>query len=395
MITFDFDENIIKNKIYTVTLKEKETLFSSNGKDFNLQIAKQKAFGEFYERFLCKNFFEDYYIDNLYTDAKNKKFLNKKLYDFYKIENLEKEDLIDFNSSTFEILSIPFESNKKEIIYFPINLIQNLYCSNGMAFHFEKEKALYNALFEVMERYVKFYVLKNIYPLPKIDHKFNSENIQIYDATLDGKFPVMAASIIENNKIILTFGSDFDKEGAITKAYLELFQGRENIDDAGMIIDDENECIDAFNLERHFISSDGNVHRNILRGTKHKLKWNFKKNFNYFDEFYIKDYSYKNFYAFHLIVPGYSEVYPIDDLIYNNKNRGKFYRDFVLNKNKYKKSYLEEIFSEINPYIDLGKFIGVEFDKQIKVYEFLNQEQDLKFSQRYLNILKAGRAFTQ
>ena len=398
--TYDFKEEILKNNIYTITLTYKNTLFTSNGKDFDLEIARKKAYGEFYERFLCKNFFEDFFIDNLYPDAKNTKFLNKNLYEFYEIENLEKEDLIDFNSSNFEILSIPFESNKKEIIYFPINLVQNLYASNGMAFHFDRKKALFNALFEVMERFVKFYTLKNIYPLPKINHKYNNEFIQIYDATLEGKYPVMAASFIKDNKIILTFGSDFDLENAINKAYLELFQGRDNLENAGEIIDNEFECKESFNLEKHFISSDGDVHKDILKGEIKPVKWKFEEKFDYFNEYYIKDYSFKDYYAFHLIVPDFSEIYPIDDLIYNNKNQGKFYRDFVLNYKNYNKSKIIENFENLNPYLDLGKFIGVEFEENLTIYEFIERLKinkfDYKFSKRYLNIVDIPRrAFTQ
>ena len=398
--TAGFEEEILKNKIYTLTLTHKNTLFTSNGKDFNLESAKIKAYGEFYERFLCKNFFEDFFIENLYSDAKTTKFLNKPLYEFYEIENLEKEDLTDFNSSSFEILSIPFESNKKENVYFPVNLVQNLYASNGMAFHFDKKKAFFNTLFEVMERYVKFYTLKNIYQLPKINHKYNNEFIQIYDATLESKYPVMAASFIKNGKIILTFGSDFNLEKAIDKAYLELFQGRENLENIGNITEDEFECRDSFNLEKHFISSDGDVHKNILNGKFTKIKWRFKEKFDYFDEYYIKDYSIKNYYAFHLIVPSFSEVYPLDDMIYNNKNQGKFYRDFVLNYKKYNKQEIIENFENLNPHLDVGKFIGVEFENNLTVDEFVKKIEsdnfDYKFSKRYLNILNIpGRAFTQ
>ncbi len=400
MKNFKFKENILKNKIYTLTLIHKDTLFTSNGKDFDLEIARKKAYGEFYERFLCKNFFEDFFIENLYYDAKVTKFLNKSLYEFYEIENLQKEDLIDFNSSSFDILSIPFESNKKEIVYFPVNLIQNLYASNGMAFHFDKKKALFNALFEVMERFVKFFVLKNIITLPKIHHKYNSEFIQIYDATLEGKYPVMAASFIKDDKIILTFGSDFDLEKAIEKAYLELFQGRNDLENAGIIIEDKSYCSDSFNLEKHFISSDGDVHKDIINGNIKKIKWHFIETFDYFDEYYIKDYTLKNYYAFHLIVPSFSEIYPINDLIYNNKNHGKLHRDFVLKYKNYSKFEIIENFENLNPFLDLGKFIGVEFKENLNINEFIekikNNKFNYEFSNKYLNILNMPRrAFTQ
>ena len=224
--------------------------------------------------------------------------------------------------------------------------------------------------------------------MPKINHPYNDKNIQIYDATLDGKYPVMAASFIKKNNIILTFGSDFNKEKAINKAYIELFQGRNDFENIGTITDNISECVNSFNLERHFISSDGDVHKDIINGKFKNLKWKFKEKFDYFEEFYIRDYSYKNYYAFHLIVPGVSEVYPIDDLIYNNKNRGKFYRDFVLNPTKYSKLEITEKLNELNPFLDIGKFIGVEFEEKINVRKFKENPKKQKLSQRYLNILK-------
>ncbi len=269
-----------------------------------------------------------------------------------------------------------------------------------MAFHFDKKKAIFNALFEVMERFVKFYVLKNIFPLPKINHKYNNEFIQIYDATLEGKYPVMAAGFIKDNKIILTFGSDFNLENAIKKAYLELFQGRDDLENAGEIIDDTFQCSDSFNLEKHFVSSDGDVHKNIINGNFKEIKWQFEEKFDYFDEYYIKDYSFKNYYAFHLIVPSFSEIYPIDDLIYNNKNQGKLYRDFVLKYKNYSKFEIIENFETLNQFLDVGKFIGVEFKENLNINEFIqkikNSEFTYEFNDRYLNVLKMpGRAFTQ
>jgi ribosomal protein S12 methylthiotransferase accessory factor len=241
--TFNIEAQIIDeyffNNVYSVTLQAKNLPFFSNGKGWDKKAALLGAYGEMCERFLTKNYFEDYFLDNIYPDAKNCKFLNETLNKFYQIDELNKEDLIDFSSSSEEILSIPFKKlNSNEIVYFPINLIQNLYASNGMAFYPDKKIAFENTLSEIIERFVKFKVIKNGYSLPKIKHKLNSENIQIYDASLNSKYPVMAVSYIKSNNILLTFGCDIDQEKAIEKAYFELMQGRENFENIGEFSDD-------------------------------------------------------------------------------------------------------------------------------------------------------------
>jgi len=382
------------NNVHSVTLKAKNLPFFSNGKGWSKEEALLGAYGEMCERFFTKNYFEDYYLDNIYPDSKNCQFLNEELKKFYKINELEKEDLIEFSSSYEEILSIPFKRiNSKEIIYFPINLIQNLYASNGMAFYSDKKKAFENALSEIIERYVKFKVIKNRYSLPKIKHKLNSKYIQIYDASLNGKYPVMATTYIKDNKILLTFGCDKEQEKAIEKAYFELMQGREDFENIGEFSDDLFEVKDSFNLETHFISSNGLIHIDFLKKSKFEAKiWTFENYFIFDKDIYFREYDYQNFYAYQIIIPSISEIYPLDDLIYNNKNQGKFYRKFVLDYKTYDKNEIIETFEELNPYIDFGKFIGVIFEESITIEEFLNKLRDnnlnLKFSEEYEKIKK-------
>jgi len=374
--------NPTKN-VYNVTLKAKNFPFVSFGKGESLKSALNSAYGEMCERVLTKNFLEEYYINNLYKDAKIKKdFLNEKLREVYNINELEKEELIDFNSDVFEILSIPFINTKtKKEVYFPINIIQNLYASNGMAFYSNYAQAYYNAKTEIIERYVKFKVIKNFLSLPKINHPLNSKTIQVYDATLNGKYPVMAVSFIKNNEIILSFGCDLDQETAIKKAYLELFQTE--LKQRGKLTDDIS-VKDSFNLSKHFINLSGDVHTNFLKNQKSPVKWDFKSLDVFSEDEFIRVYKKESFFAIHLIIPTISEVYPIDDLIYNNINKGKFIRNDILNKKNFKKvkNYLYE-----HGVWDIGSFIGVIFNQKYTINELDKLYKGYSFSKTYKNIL--------
>ena len=379
-------KNVISANLYANSLP-----FFSNGKGFSKQQALNSAYGEMCERLLTRNYFEDYFLAKVYPDSKIvDNFLTPKLRKFYNIENLEKEDLIDFSSCSEEILSIPFIRKKdKKKVYFPINLIQNLYASNGMAFYSDKKTAFNNALSEIIERYVKFKVIKEGRNLPKIKHKYNSKYIQVYDATLN-KYPVMAVSYIKGNKILLAFGCDLDKKKAIKKAYLEIFQGREDFENIGEFSNNLNEIKDSYNLESHFISNIGLIHKNFLKENKNKpYKWDFKK-YKLNKNIYFREYKFRGYFAYQVIIPNFSEIYPLDDLIYNNRNQGKFYRDLILDYKKFNKEFIIDKLEELNPYLDLGKFIGVIFDREILVMDFIdmleNDKVRLKFDKSYIKM---------
>jgi len=384
-LNIDIKENTepFKN-IYKTTLTSSNLPFKSFGKGFTKEEAKTSAYGEMCERVLSRNFLEEFYINGLYPDAViGDKFLNSYLYDFYQIKELEKEDLFDFNSDIFDILSIPFTNPKTgEIVYFPINIIHNLYASNGMAFHFDLKQAYYNAKTEIIERFVKFQVIKYALPLPKIDHYLNSSHIQIYDASLDGKYPVMAASYIQDEEIILAFGCDLDKETAVKKAYLELLQT--GLEKKGKFVDDIDYIKSPLNLTQHFIDLSGDIHSNFLKKPYFdKGNWHFENLDVFNEDEFIRIYRYKNYTAVQVIIPGISEVYPVEDLAYNNINRGKFLRNDILNltnKNKIiDKCYEYGVWN-------IGEFIGVIFKRPYTIENIDELYEGYEFSPQFENI---------
>jgi len=382
-------------------LTDYSTGFTSYGKGESENGALLSAYGEMCERIFTRNYFEEYYINGLYPEMRSGEFLNDKLKQFYKTHEMEKEDLIDFNSDSFEILSIPFlEKSTAKKVYFPINLIQNLYASNGMAFHFDLNQAYYNAKTEIIERYVKFDVIRYGLPLPKIKHPLNTSNIQIYDATLNGKYPVMAASFIENDEIILSFGCDLERETAIKKAYLELWQTE--LRERGRFNDNIDEIKNSFNLYRHFVNLSGDVHTNFLKAPLFKeAKWDFEDLDVFNKEEYIKVYNANPYMAVQIIIPGISEVYPLDDLIYNNINQGKlYYRDKILNYEKYTKDEIYEVIDELKYSFatEIGALIGVKFETALFADDFeYYYKNSIKpnFSEKYINILNLARKINE
>ncbi|GAB6073495.1 YcaO-like family protein [Nautilia lithotrophica] len=387
--------------VYLAKLTDFKTSFMSFGKGETEQEALISAYGEMCERIINRNFFEEYYINNLYPNMKTGDFLNEELKLFYKIDEMEPYDLIDFNSDRFEILSIPFlEKSSAKKVFFPINLLQNLYASNGMAFHYDLNEAYYNAKTEIIERYVKFDVIRYGLPLPKIKHPLNSSNIQIYDATLNGKYPVMAASFIENDEIILSFGCDLNREKAIKKAYLELWQSE--MRERGRFNENIEEVKNSFNLYRHFVNLSGDVHTNFLKAPLFKeAKWDFEDLDVFSKEEYIKVYEANPFVAIQVIIPGISEVYPIEDMIYNNINQGKlYYRDKILNYENYQKDEIYEIIDELKYSFatEIGALIGVKFETPVFADDFeyyYKNNIKPKFSKTYLNILNLARKLNE
>ena len=79
------------------------------------------------------------------------------------------DDLVDYNSEhTDKIVSLPFtKHSNSESVYFPVNILANLYVSNGLATGNTPKEAQVQALSEIFERYAKIEIIKNGYALPK------------------------------------------------------------------------------------------------------------------------------------------------------------------------------------------------------------------------------------
>jgi ribosomal protein S12 methylthiotransferase accessory factor len=69
-----------------------------------------------------------------------------------------------------------------------------------------------------------------------------------------------------------------------------------------------------------------------------------------------------------ILVPGYSEIYPVEDLIWDNTNKALAFRAHILNLHRLDDAALEALLerlenSELDDYTEIRTLIGIEFDE--------------------------------
>lgn len=417
-ITFATEKHPLKN-CYSVNLAsiEAPNHIYSNGKGTLSSASKASALGEYIERLQTNNCFIDFHLPNraYYPDQKvfefGGEYLSPSLYGIYNPSNeMSNEDLVDFNSDYADkIVALPFQSFfGNEQVYIPLNILSNLYVSNGLASGNTPDEAKVQALSEIFERHAKIEIIKNGYALPKYPEsiiatfpKLHADLlelrkagfiVEVLDASLDGKFPVTAISLINprNGTLFVSFGAHPILEVSLERTMSELMQGRgvENLDAFEMPTFDMSIVGDTFNLEAHFIDSNGKIGFGFLNAIKsfEYAPWNYKGEGSQAEyaflcdivksmgkEIYLREYTYLDFYSCHMIVPSVSEVYPIDDMVYQNRNCGKFIRHQVLNFKEENHEMLLETIEPLEDSLNMEKYIGVIFEQNFQMIDLKAQ----------------------
>lgn len=417
-VTYSHEKHPL-NHCFSVNLASAEAPrhIYSNGKGVYSEASTASALGEYIERLQTNNFFIDfhlperkYYPDEVEFDLDGG-YLSPELINIYDPSGeLSMDELIDFNSDTEDkIVALPFKKLMSgEVVYFPINILSNLYVSNGLATGNTFKEAQVQSMSEILERYAKIEIIKNGYALPAYDDEFLSQFERLYgdltklrelgyvvnvlDASLGGKFPVTAISFINpaNATLFVSFGAHPILEVSLERTMTELMQGRDlnALESFEVPTFDMSLVAESFNLESHFIDSNGKMGIQFLSVKKsfELAPWQYtgettEDEFNYLTsifesmgrELYIRDYEYLGFYSCQIVVPGVSEVYPIDDLIYNNRNRGKFYREIILNFDQYDPETVLDEIEALEDHLNVEKFIGVIFEENFTIGELKAQ----------------------
>lgn len=388
--------------VYSVHIRDKECpMMFTNGKGVCEKSALASALGEFFERMSCNYFFADYYLGEEFSNAEfvhypNERWfamsdempselLDDKLWDFYDPDGgLLPENIYELNSGSGErgVCALPFTrvGDEKEIL-FPVNLIANLYVSNGMSAGNTKSEARVQALSEILERYVKNKIISEGLCLPEIPHaviqrfphakeaiaklKEHGYNLRVADASLGGVYPVISVTLMnpKNGSVFASFGAHPCFEVALERTVTELLQGRglDQLDSFSAPSFNMDEVSDNHNLVEHFINSSGLISYNFFKDVPDYefVDWNHdsdtQSEFEYLSaivhkegrDIYVANYEHMNVYACRMIVPGMSEIYPIQDLEWSNNNEGSLLRKAILSLRDMDEDALQELLDDL------------------------------------------------
>jgi ribosomal protein S12 methylthiotransferase accessory factor len=375
----------------------------TNGKGVTKDAALASALGEFFERLNCNYFFADFYLGEQIANSDfvhypNEKWfnfsgekmpeglMNDALWDYFDPQReLTPSQLIDTNSGNVErgICALPYTRvSDNKTYYIPMNIIGNLYVSNGMSAGNTKAEARVQALSEIFERSVKNKIISEAIALPEIPREVLNRYPKVMeaiseleshgypiickDASLGGKYPVINVTLLnpKEGTAFASFGAHPKFQVALERTLTELLQGR-RLDQLNVFSPPSFELDDVkdnLNLEAHFIDSNGLIHWNFFKETPdfNFSDWNFGKDstqdefetmINIFHEMekdvYIMDFEHLNVYGCRIHVPDMSEIYLPEDLQWDNNNASIGFRDRILGIHELSNEDLIDLYNEL------------------------------------------------
>ena len=420
--------NIIPN-VWSLHIRDAHSpMCFTNGKGATKESALASALGEFIERMNCNHFYNDqfwgediagadfvHYPNERWFKPGRKDALPAGILDEYcrQIYNPDGElrgsHLVDANSGNVKrgICSLPYvRQSDGAVVYFPSNLIDNLFLSNGMSAGNTLAEAQVQCLSEIFERAVKREILEGELALPDVPHAVLAKYpgilagiqelekqgfpVLVKDASLGGKFPVMCVTLMNprTGGAFASFGAHPSMEVALERSLTELLQGRsfEGLNDLPRPTFESNAVTEPNNFVEHFIDSSGVVSWRFFsaRADFDFVEWDFSgqgKESNAEEaaalfgiledmgkEAYMAVYDQLGATACRILVPGYSEIYPVEDLVWDNTNKALSFRADILNLHSLDDASLEALLerlegSELDDYTDIITLIGVEFDE--------------------------------
>jgi ribosomal protein S12 methylthiotransferase accessory factor len=400
----------------------------TNGKGSTKESALASALGEYIERLNNNHFYagsfwgEDianaafvHYPNERWFKPGKKDALPKEILDEYcrKIYNPDGElrgaHLIDTNSGNVQrgICSLPYvRQSDGAVVYFPSNLVENLFVSNGMSAGNTLAEAQVQCLSEIFERAVKREIIEGEMALPDVPAEVLAKYpgivagiqgleeqgfpVLVKDASLGGLCPVMCVTLMNprTGGVFASFGAHPSLEVALERSLTELLQGRsfEGLNDLPQPTFTSEAVTEPNNFVEHFIDSSGVVSWRFFsaKADFDFVEWDFsgqgddsnaEESATLFGilkgmgkEAYVAVYDHLGATACRILVPGYSEVYPVDDLIWDNTNKALLFRADILNLHSLDDARLEALLerlenNELDDYSDIATLIGVEFDE--------------------------------
>ena len=443
--------NIVPN-VWSLHIRDAASpMCFTNGKGATKESALCSALGEYIERMSCNFFYNDHYFgeeiaNSAFVHYPNEKWfkpgaddalpeglLDEHCLELYNPEGeLRASHLIDTNSGRRErgICALPFtRQSDQETVYFPSNLLENLFVSNGMSAGNTLNEAKVQCLSEIFERAVKRHIIEQEIILPDVPKEVLArypgilagieelENkgfpVLVKDASLGGRFPVMCVTLMnpKTGGVFASFGAHPSFEVALERSLTELLQGRsfEGLNDVPPPTFNSHAVSEPNNFVEHFIDSTGVISWKFF-SAKHDYDfcdWDFSGTTEQESErlmeilaglgkeVYVATYADFGAPACRILVPGYSEVYPVEDLIWDNTNKALMFREDILNIHSLTDGELEELLdrleeSELDHYTLISDLIGIVFDEntvwgrldigelKIMIYLALQQYEDAR-----------------
>lgn len=390
--------------VWSVHIHDRDCpLLFTNGKGGSRKAALASALGEYIERLSTNYFWADFYLGKTIAESAFAHYpqerwfpipmdgslpnglLDERTLAFYDPEsNLDARKLVDLNTGNEQrgICALPYVRQRDEkTVWFPVNIIGNLYVSNGMSAGNTRAEARTQALSEIFERQIKFRIIAEGLCLPDVPDDVIARypriaagiaelreagfGILVKDASLGGIYPVMCVTLLnpDDQGCYASFGAHPRFEVALERALTELLQGRAldrlaGFSEPSMDLDD---VASPQNLETHFIDSSGPIHWNFLRTQADFdfVDWDYagtteaecrylmdRLHADGFD-IYIMDYDHLGAYACRILVPGASEIYQVDDLEWDNNSIGNTFREAILNLPELNEEQCVELFDLI------------------------------------------------
>lgn len=416
--------NIVPN-VWSLHIRDAASpMCFTNGKGASKESALCSALGEFIERLSCNFFYNDQYFGEEIANADFVHYPNEKWFELteddsipegmmddycWAIYNPESElngsNLVDTNSGNFErgICALPYvRQSDNETVYFPSNLLENLFLSNGMSAGNNIYEAKVQCLSEIFERAVKRQIIEEEIVLPEVPmsvlEKYphildgikgleeNGFPVVVKDASLGGNFPVMCVTLMNprTGGVFASFGAHPSFEVALERSLTELLQGRsfEGLNDVPKPTFNSLAVQEPNNFVEHFIDSTGVISWRFF-SAKHDYEfceWDFSGTNEeecaglmqileeLGKEVYVATFNDLGASACRIIVPGYSEVYPVEDLIWDNTNKALQFREEILNIHRLDEELLVDLVERLEDsgednYTDIKTLIGIEFDE--------------------------------
>jgi ribosomal protein S12 methylthiotransferase accessory factor len=420
--------NLIPN-VWSLHIRDAHSpMCFTNGKGATKESALASALGEYIERLSNNHFYAGAYWGEDIANASFVHYPNERWFkpgkgdalpaeilDAYCLdifnpdEELRGSHLIDTNSGNVErgICSLPYvRQSDGQTIYFPSNLIENLYVSNGMSAGNTLAEAQVQCLSEIFERAVKREILESEIALPDVPQEVLEKYpgilegiraleeqgypVLIKDASLGGIYPVMCVTLMNprTGGVFASFGAHPSFEVALERSLTELLQGRslEGLNDLPPPTFSSDAVTEPNNFVEHFIDSSGIVSWRFFsaKSDYEFVEWDFSGQGEHSNteeatalfsilqamgkEVYTASYDQLGAIACRIIVPGYSEVYPIEDLIWDNTNKALLFRADILNLHSLDQNKLSGLLerlenNDLDEYGDIATLIGIEFDE--------------------------------